>query len=134
MWLQSTCSDPTNGFVLLRMLALMFNPQSFIRQLIYHFILIAWLPVIFFVCLFGSLPVVFSRRSPLRLRQADRQSDQQLNKTCTRVRDKRSSLCQLPLRGSWRDRHFFTYPVLFKRHGILSRTHVSVLALMTDLG
>ncbi|EEX51808.1 hypothetical protein HMPREF6745_2743 [Prevotella sp. oral taxon 472 str. F0295] len=25
----------------------MFNPQSFIRQLIYHFILIAWLPVIF---------------------------------------------------------------------------------------
>ena len=29
-----------------------------------------------------------------------------------------------PLRGSWRDSHFFTYPVLFKRHGILSRTHV----------
>ena len=29
----------------------MFNPQSFIRQLIYHFILIAWLPVIFlFAC------------------------------------------------------------------------------------
>ena len=26
-----------------------------------------------------------------------------------------------PLRGSWWDSHFFTYPVLFKRHGILFR-------------
>ena len=42
----------------------------------------------------------------------------------TRVRDKINSLCQLPRSGSWRDSHFFTYPVLFKRHGILSRTHV----------
>jgi len=31
-----------------------------------------------------------------------------------------------PLRGSWRDSHFFTYPVLFKRHGILARTHVLI--------
>ena len=42
----------------------------------------------------------------------------------TRVRDKINSLCQLPRSGSWRDSHFFTYPVLFKRHGILSRTQV----------
>ena len=42
----------------------------------------------------------------------------------TRVRDKINSLCQLPRSGSWRDSHFFNYPVLFKRHGILSRTHV----------
>ena len=39
----------------------------------------------------------------------------------TRVRDKSKSVCKLPHSTSWRDNHFFTCPVLFSGHGILSR-------------
>ena len=38
------------------------------------------------------------------------------------VRDKTQSLCHLPRSTSWRDRYSSTSSVLFKRHGILSRT------------
>ena len=40
-----------------------------------------------------------------------------------RVRDKTQLLCHLPRSTSWRDSHSFTSSVLFKSHGILSRTH-----------
>ena len=38
------------------------------------------------------------------------------------VRDKTQLLCHLPRSTSWRDSHSFTSSVLFKGHGILSRT------------
>ena len=38
------------------------------------------------------------------------------------VRDKTQSLCQLARSTSWRDSHSFTCPILFKGHGVLSRT------------
>gem|GEM_PF-2086059 len=39
-----------------------------------------------------------------------------------RVWDKTQLLCQLPPSARRRDSHFFNCPVLFKRHGFLSRT------------
>ena len=41
------------------------------------------------------------------------------------VRDKTQLLCHLPRSTSWRDSHFFTCPIVFKGHVILSRMRQS---------